>query len=328
MGTPEFSVPCLNALVDAGHDVSLVVTQPDRPKGRGRQLDPTPVKAAALARGLRVFQPEKPNWPENVAEIAAARPDVLIVVAYGAILKEALLTLAPRGAINVHASLLPRWRGMSPIQRAVWSGDRETGVTTMYMDAGVDTGDMILKSATHIGPDETAGELHDRLAVMGAHLLVETLARVADGTAPRTPQAGEATHAPRIDKPDGIVDWRCPAPAVHNHVRAVTPWPGAQAVLRGEPLLILRTGRVPAVGGAEARGQSGGPEAPAVVDATPGTIVGVAGDALRVLCGHGPIDLFQVRPAGRGTMTGAEFARGRRLQPGDRFDLPPAREVS
>ena len=246
MGTPDFSVPCLHALVEAGHDVTLVVTQPDRPRGRGRRLEPTPVKAAALARGLEIFQPDRPNRPENVAAIAAARPEVLVVVAYGAILKEALLTLAPRGAINVHASLLPRYRGMSPIQRAIWNGDRETGVTTMFMDAGVDTGDMILRCPTHVGPDETAGELHDRLALLGARLLVDTLARLADGTAPRLPQTGEASYAPRIEKKDGVIDWTRPASAVHNHVRAVTPWPGAQAFCRGEALLLIRTRRVTA----------------------------------------------------------------------------------
>jgi methionyl-tRNA formyltransferase len=317
LGTPDFAVPCLTALGPAGHDVVLVVTQPDRPKGRGRHLEPTPVKAAALERGYPVFQPEKPNRPENVAVVAETRPDLLVVVAYGAILKSALLSLAPKGAVNVHASLLPRHRGMSPIQRAVWDGDAETGVTTMYMDEGVDTGDMILTERTPIGPDETAGELHDRLALLGARLLVDTLARIDAGTAPRVPQPAEGvTYAGRLTKADGLLDWRLPAARLHAQARAVTPWPGATALLAGEPLLVVRCR--PAEPEPEAESASAKGTAPA----TPGTLLGIAGDALRVATGQGALDLVQVRPAGRATMTGAEFARGRRLAAGQAFDLP------
>lgn len=321
LGTPDFAVPCLTALEPAGHEVVLVVTQPDRPKGRGRRLEPPPVKKAALERGYPVFQPEKPNRPENVATIAAARPDALVVVAFGAILKRPLLELAPKGAINVHASLLPRHRGMSPIQRAVWDGDAETGVTTMYMDEGVDTGDMILMEKTPIGPDETAGELHDRLASLGARLLVDTLARLETGTAPRVPQpAAGATYAGRLDKADGLLDWRQPARRLHAQARAVTPWPGATVLFGGESLLVLACRPVDDDPASAARG----PSAPAATGgpSAPGTILGTRGDALRVATGHGALDLVQVRPAGRATMTGAEFARGRRLAEGQAFDLP------
>src|SRR5512140_291413 len=241
MGTPDFSVPSLRALVEAGHAVTLVVTRPDRPKGRGLALEPSPVKQAALELGLDVFQPEKPNREESVLRIEAARPGALIVVAYGAILKQRLLEMAPHGAINVHASLLPKYRGMSPIQRAIWDGEPVTGVTTMHMDQGVDTGDVILAEPVPIGPDETAGELHDRLSITGARLLVETLRRIGTGAAPRIPQSGEASYAPRLKKEHGFIDWSLPAPVVHNRIRALTPWPGATAFYQNSPLLVLRS---------------------------------------------------------------------------------------
>jgi methionyl-tRNA formyltransferase len=302
MGTPDFSVPCLVALVEAGHDVPLVVTQPDRPKGRGRSLQPTPVKQAALDRGLTVFQPERPNRDDAVAVIEAARPDVLVVVAYGAILKSRLLGLAPKGAVNVHASLLPRHRGMSPIHRAILDGDATTGITTMYMDEGVDTGDMILIEQTDIAPDETTGQLHDRLAVLGARLLVDTLAGIAAGTAPRTPQPSQgATYAGRIDKVDGVIDWSRPAAEVHNRIRAMTPAPGATGVVAGQPVLVA--------GSRVAEGS-----------AAPGTILAVATGALRVATGSGAVDIHEIRPAGGRSMSAAAWARGRHIEPGARFE--------
>ncbi|TPW09334.1 MAG: methionyl-tRNA formyltransferase [bacterium] len=312
MGTPDFSVPCLIALTDAGHEVPLVVTQPDRPKGRGRHLAPTPVKAAALERHLEVFQPDRPNRPEAVAKIAAARPDVLVVVAYGAILKAPLLGLAPMGAINVHASLLPRHRGMSPIHRAILDGDEMTGITTMHMNEGVDTGDMILTATTAIGPDETTGELHDRLSDMGARLLVETLSQLESGTAPRTPQPGDgATYAGRIDKADGVLDWSRPAQEIHNRMRAMTPAPGATAILKGESLHLAGSKVV------------GDDDSPAI--APPGTILAITRQALRVATGQGVLDIHDIRPAGGKTMSGADYARGRGIAPGSRFEaVPPA----
>lgn len=299
MGTPDFAVPCLRALVAGGHDVRLVLTQPDRPKGRGLQLVKSPVKEAALALGLPLFQPERPNRPDAVSEVSRTDPEALIVVAYGAILKAELLGLAPRGAINVHASLLPKYRGMSPIHRALWEGEAETGVTTMLMDAGVDTGDILLMGRTPIDPDETCGELHDRLAEMGADLLVRTLEDLAAGTVSPRPQEGSASYAGRMEKEHGVIDWSLSAADVHDHARAVTPWPGATTRLGGESITVKRT-RV-----------ASGPAGPA--GTAPGTIVGPDGDALRVVCGSGQVHLLELRPAGRPTMTGAEFARGRRL---------------
>jgi methionyl-tRNA formyltransferase len=276
-------------------------------------MEPPPVKKAALRLGLSVLQPERVNREEEVSLIDAARSDALVVVAYGAILKEKLLNLAPLGAINVHASLLPRHRGMAPIQRAVWEGDLETGITTMYMDRGIDTGDVILMERTSIGPDETGGELHDRLSVMGAAVLVETLDRIERGTAPRRPQEGHATYAARLDKSDGWIDWSLPADTVHNHARAVTPRPGATAFLRGRPVLVQRTERRPAPGDSSA---------------PPGTFLGPDGEAMIVACGAGVIRIVRVKPSGRTGMSGADYARGQRLLPGDRFDARPAGEVA
>lgn len=328
MGTPDFSVPCLAALVHAGHEVPLVVTQPDRPKGRGRQISPTPVKAAALERNLTVFQPERPNRPEAVAEIAAARPDVLVVVAYGAILKSTLLNLGSMGAINVHASLLPRHRGMSPIHRAILDGDVLTGVTTMQMDEGVDTGDMILTATTAIGADETSGQLHDRLSDIGARLLIDTLTQLENGTAPRTPQPTEgATYAGRIEKSHGVIDWTRPAIEIHNRLRAMTPAPGATTILNGEALHLAGSRLVVdddasahALTGLDSVGTTG-PDLAVI----PGTLLAITRDALRVATGDGLIDIHDIRPAGGKTMSGADFARGRGIAPGSRFEaMPPA----
>jgi methionyl-tRNA formyltransferase len=280
------------------------------------------------------------------------RPELIVVVAFGAILKPVLLTLAPLGAVNVHASLLPKYRGMSPIQRAIWDGETETGVTTIHMDAGVDTGDMILAEATPIAREETGGELHDRLSEIGARLLVETVDHLAAGDAPRRPQVGPASYAARLDKEDGYIDWTLEAEVVHNRARALIPWPGVTAFLSGAPVGIRRTARVmgdeegPAAVNA-APGDEKGPAAvnaamgdekgPAAVNAAPGargqrvapgTILGVAAGALRVACGRGALDLLELRPAGKSTMSGADFAHGWRLKAGDRFDRPAPKGMS
>jgi len=253
-----------------------------------------------------------------VAEIAAARPDVLVVVAYGAILKGTLLKLAPMGAINVHASLLPRHRGMSPIHRAILDGDAMTGVTTMQMDEGVDTGDMILNETTTIGANETSGQLHDRLSDMGARLLLETLARIESGTAVRTPQPLEgATYAGRIEKAHGIIDWTRPAIEIHNRMRAMTPAPGATAILNGEALHLSGSKLV----GDDAAVGTPGPDGATA----PGTIIAIQDGVLRVATGNGLIDIHDIRPAGGKTMSGADYARGRGIVPGSRFEaMPPA----
>jgi methionyl-tRNA formyltransferase len=242
LGTPEFAVPSLEALVAAGHDVAAVLTQPDRPKGRGQQLSTPPVKLAALRLGLPVFQPERVRRPEAIQFLASLDTEVMVVVGYGQIIPQAIIDLPRFGIINVHGSLLPKYRGAAPIQWAVANGETITGVTTMRIDTGLDTGDMLLKWETPIGPDETSVELGERLAVAGAALLVETLRRIEAGTITPEPQdSSAATYAPILKKEDGRIDWNWPATVIHNRVRGFQPWPGAYTGFRGERLYIWRS---------------------------------------------------------------------------------------
>ncbi|WP_319409248.1 methionyl-tRNA formyltransferase [uncultured Desulfosarcina sp.] len=228
MGTPDFAVPSLQAMHDSGHEVLAVVTQPDRPKGRGRKLTPPPVKSTAMRYGHPVLQPETVSTDAFHRHMAELEPDLYVVVAFGQILPQSLLDIPGIGSINVHASLLPRHRGAAPIQWAIINGDRETGVTTMMMDKGMDTGDLLLVEKTAIGPDETAAELHDRLSVMGARTLIRTLDRLQDGGLERVPQdPDKATYAPMLKKTDGEIDWSLPAERIECLIRGVTPWPGA-----------------------------------------------------------------------------------------------------
>jgi methionyl-tRNA formyltransferase len=307
-GTPEFAVPALEAIA-ARFDVALVVAQPDRPKGRGRVLAAPPVKTAALARGLPVLQVETPNAPSPLYALRAMRPDLFVVVAYGAILSPALLAVPKLGAINLHGSILPRYRGASPIQAALLDGLTETGATTMWMDEGLDTGDIIDTRTLAIDRDETAGELSARLAVMGAGLLTETLAGVESGTSPRTPQPAEgATVTKKIRKDDGRLDFTQPAKRVHDRARAMTPWPGALASFAGETLRFLRT-RV-----AEGKGEPG-----AVLSAAP----------FLVACGEGAIEVQRVVPAGKAEMDASAWWRGLRVSKDDaRFTTPQREELS
>ncbi|HSO19822.1 MAG TPA: methionyl-tRNA formyltransferase, partial [Desulfosarcina sp.] len=228
MGTPDFAVPSLETLHGSGHTVLAVVTQPDRPKGRGRKLTPPPVKVAAEHLGIPVLQPETVRTDAFHRHMAELAPDLFVVAAFGQILPQTLLDIPKIGAINVHASLLPQHRGAAPIQWAIIEGDRETGITTMMMDAGMDTGDILLAEKTSIGPEETAAELHDRLSEMGARTLARTLARLQDGSLTRTPQDHEkATYAPMLKKTDGEIDWSQPAEQIERRIRGMTPWPGA-----------------------------------------------------------------------------------------------------
>lgn len=241
MGTPDFAVPCLEALLQSGHEVCGAVTQPDKPKGRGHKLQPTPVKECALAHNIPVFQPaalKDGAFTEIAAQLA---PDIIIVVAYGKLLPKDLLVLPPLGCVNVHASLLPKYRGAGPIQWSVINGEKETGITTMYMGEGLDTGDMLLQRATEIQPEETASELHDRLAVIGAELLLKTLTELENGTAQRIPQDDTlATYAPMISKQTGHIDWTKPAQEIVNLIRGCNSWPIAYTIYNGEPLKIIR----------------------------------------------------------------------------------------
>ncbi len=300
LGTSAFAVPALRA-VAVHHEVSLVVTQPDRPAGRHAVLAPPPVKSAASALGLPVFQPERVSQPDAVARLREARPDVLVVAAYGQILREAAFQSAPLGAINIHASLLPRYRGAAPINWAIARGETTTGVTTFVIDRGMDTGPMLLARPLTIGPEETAGELEARLAVLGAEAIVETLAGLADGSLEPIPQPEGATLAPKLDRGHGRIDWTQPARDVHNLVRGMTPWPGAWTPLDGGRAKIHRTARTEI----------------AVGPLSPGSVGPRVSGRLLVACGDRLLEILEIQRDGRARATGSEFLNG--LRPGVAF---------
>ena len=296
LGTPTFAVPTLEALA-AKHHILSVVTQPDRPKGRGQELTPSPVKQAAQTLGLPVYQPERIRRPEAQAHLALLAPEIMVVVGYGQIIPQSVIDLAPRGIVNVHASLLPKYRGAAPIQWAVAKGETRTGVTTMQINAALDTGDILLARETQIGPEETALELGERLAVMGAELLVETLDGLARGAiTPRRQDDALASLAPILKKEHGSISWGDQAAAIHNRVRGLLPWPGAYTQFRGHLLHIWRA-RVTE-------------ERTALV---PGQVLPGAG--FRVACGSGNVlQLVEVQMEGRNRMSADAFVNGQRLR--------------
>jgi methionyl-tRNA formyltransferase len=303
LGTPEFAVPSLEACAAAGHRILAVYTQPDRPKGRGQELAPPPVKQAALRLGLEVRQPLKIRAPEVVEELRALQADAMAVVGYGQIIPQAVIDLPRLGIINVHASLLPRYRGAAPIQWAIARGETRTGVTTMMIDAGLDTGAILLKAETEIGPEETALELAPRLARMGADLLVETLAGLERGAITPIPQNhAEATLAPILKREDGLIDWSAPAAEIHNRARGFLPWPGAWTTLRGQRFQIWRC-----------RPDS------AETAFTPGVLFSES-RRLFAACGAGEaLELLEVQMEGRKRVSAAGFLNGFRLHPGERL---------
>lgn len=295
-GTPDFAVPCLTALLESRHSVVAVVTQPDKPKGRGMEMVAPPVKAAALAAGIPVFQPASVRKPPFAPELAAIAPDIAVVVAYGKILPPELLAVPPRGCVNVHGSLLPRWRGAAPIQWAVIAGDATSGVCTMQMDEGMDTGDLLFTREVALAPDETAGSLFERLSPLGAALLIETLDHLEAGTVPpRKQDHSKATHARMLEKDDGRIDWRKSAREVDSHVRGMSPWPGAFTVGGGKLLKVHRVGVTPP------DGQNAG---------AAGTVM-VAKDRIEVACGQGRVALLEVQAEGGKRMNAIEFWRGK-----------------
>jgi methionyl-tRNA formyltransferase len=303
LGTPAFAVATLERVVEAGHQVLAVVTQPDRPRGRGQNPAPPPVKETAVRLGLPVYQPERVRAPEAVDYLRGLAAEAMVVVGYGQIIPQAVIDLAPLGIINVHGSLLPRYRGAGPIQWAIVNGETRTGVTTMRIDAGLDTGDMLLKADTEIGPDETAIELGRRLATMGADLLVETLTGLAAGTIVAGKQdPALATYAPLLKKEDGLIDWKNAARAIHNRVRGLQPWPGAYTKFRGQTLHIWRSTQ--AAGSGE-----------------PGTVRMVKNSSapFSVACGEGVLELREVQLEGRKRMAAADFANGQRLADNERL---------
>ncbi|QID16312.1 methionyl-tRNA formyltransferase [Nitrogeniibacter mangrovi] len=303
-GTPEFAAVALRALIDAGHEVVLVLTQPDRRSGRGMKLTPSPVKQVALAHGIAVDQPEKLRTAEQQAALRAAAPEVLVVAAYGLILPQAVLDLPRHGCLNIHASLLPRWRGAAPIHRAIEAGDRETGITIMQMDAGLDTGAMLLERAVAIPPGATTGSLHDTLATLGGEMIVEALERLARGALEATPQpeAG-VTYAHKIDKAEARLDWRRDAVALERAVRAFNPFPGAVAEFDGLALKLWQAEVIEA-------------------DGEPGAVLAADGDALVIACGRGALRVTVAqKPGGRRQPVG-EVLQGTGIAAGNRAALP------
>ncbi len=295
-GTPGFSVPPLRALLESDHRIVGVYTQPDRPAGRGRQLAVSPVKALALEHGIPVHQPVSLKAVQDVETLEAIGADLMVVVAYGLLLPQRVLDAPRLGCVNIHASLLPRWRGAAPIQRAVLAGDEETGITIMQMEAGLDTGPMLLVRSLPIAPDETGGSLHDKLAALGAEALMAALPGIEAGTAqPKAQDEALATYAKKLQKAEAAIDWALPALAIERQVRAFNPWPVAEARLDGEPLRIWRAQAVAGSGGA------------------PGAVVAASRSGIEVATGGGRLRILELQPPGRRVMSAGDFLNARDL---------------
>jgi methionyl-tRNA formyltransferase len=307
-GTPDFAVPTLRALHAAGHEVVAVVTQPDRPRGRGQKPSPGPVKLFAESRGLTILQPERIGTDAFLATLSSLSPDLGVVAAYGRILQAPLLAVPRLGLINVHASLLPRWRGASPIQRAVMAGDADTGVSIMRVVLALDAGGVFAQARRPIGKDDSSEEVERDLAELGARLVLPVIEALEAGTAVEVAQDERlVTHAPRLSREDGVIGWSAPAVAIHNQVRGLHPWPHAATSLGGARVIVLRTSLVTSA--AEASG-----------DAQAGEVLAIDGDAIVVLAGDNrPIGLLQLQAEGRRAVSAREFAAGARLHPGARF---------
>jgi len=298
-GTPEFAASALRALIAAGHDIPLVLTQPDRPAGRGMKLKMSPVKEVALAHGIDVAQPENLKTDAARQPILEANADVMIVAAYGLILPQSVLDMPRLGCINIHASLLPRWRGAAPIHRAIEAGDSETGITLMLMDKGLDTGAMLTRSALPIRPDDTTGSLHDRLAELGAREIVKLLPDLAAGNVDATPQDDVlSTYAAKISKEEARLDWSRPAAELERKIRAFNPFPGAYGLLDETPLKIW-----------QAR--------PVAESGTPGSILALSDFELHIACGVGALAVTEVQKAGGKRLPVSAFLAGHALKVGD-----------
>ncbi|WP_455378203.1 methionyl-tRNA formyltransferase [Petrachloros mirabilis] len=303
MGTPDFAVPSLEALLKSDDEVVGIVTQPDRPKGRGQVLMPSPVKLIARRENLPLLQPTKMKDPAFLDSLAAWKPDLIAVAAFGRILPPAVLSLPPKGCINVHGSLLPKYRGAGPIQWAIINGETETGITTMLMDEGMDTGAMLLQESIPIESDDTAGSLSPKLAELGGRLLVETIAQLKKGTLVSRPQDHvHATMAPLLKKEDGVIDWSLPAVSIANRIRGLTPWPGAYTFFGPDRWTILK---------AEAMTDKTGGKT--------GRIVAVSKDAITVSTGEGLLNLKEIQPANSRRMTVSQYLAGHSVQVGQEF---------
>lgn len=302
MGTPAFAVPSLQMLVEEGYEVVAVVTQPDRPQGRKKTLVPTPVKEAALALGLPVLQPERLRRPEAVAELAAYEPDLIVTAAYGQILPKAVLDLPVNGCVNVHGSLLPKYRGGAPIQRCIINGESVTGVTLMYMAEGLDTGDMISRVEVPIEDEDTSGILFDKLSLAGRDLLKSEMPRLAGGRVEAVPQDdSEATYAPNLTREDERIDWSSDSRSIYNQIRGLVPFSGAFTLWNGETFKIWAAAKP---------GNSGGGAA------APGTVIALSEQGIEVKTGDGTLLLATVQPAGKKAMSAGDFSRGAAMKPG------------
>lgn len=302
MGTPDFSVPALKALVEAGHEVAAVVTQPDRPRGRGKELQMTPVKVQALAYGIPVYQPEKVKDPAFVEILRNLQPEVIVVIAFGQILSRDILDLPPYGCINIHASLLPKYRGAAPIQWAVIDGEKETGVTTMMMDVGLDTGDMLEKTVIPLDPKETGGSLFDKLSQAGGPLILSTLEKLKAGTAVRTPQTDEdSTYAKMLTKSLGQIDWSMEAAAIERLIRGLNPWPSAYTFVHGKTLKIWDADVL--------KESSDG--------AAPGQIIRTDPHSLIVAAGEAFLSIRELQLEGKKRMDVETFLRGYTIEKGE-----------
>lgn len=304
MGTPAFAVPSLRMLLEEGYEVAAVVTQPDRPQGRKKTLMPSPVKEAALELGLPVLQPERMRRPEAVAELAAYEPDLIVTAAYGQILPKSVLDLPRNGCVNVHGSLLPKYRGGAPIQRSIINGEKLTGVTLMYMAEGLDTGDMISRVEVPIEEDDTSGTMFGKLSIAGRDLLKAEMPRLAAGRVEAEVQdESEATYAPNLSREDERIDWTAGSLETYNRIRGLVPFSGAFTLWDGETFKVWAAAR-PVQGGA-----AGG-------NAAPGTVLSVSERGVEVQTGDGILVLTTVQPAGKKAMSAADFSRGATLKPG------------
>lgn len=301
-GTPEFAVLPFKKLLDSGYEILGVITQPDRQRGRGRNVKSCPVKLEALKANLKIFQPEKVKDSGFINGLKTLNPDAIVVVAYGQILPPEIIHLPKLGCINIHASLLPKYRGAAPINWAVINGEKKTGITTMLMDEGMDTGPILLQEETEIRPEHTAGSLFRILSEMGANLLIPTLQGLEEGTLKPQPQTGEPSYAPMLEKSDGLIQWNRPAKALVNFVRGMNPWPGAYGFLDGERMRILRAVPVSGEGGI-------------------GVIERITKDELVIGTGKGRISIIEIQPPGKPVMAIKSFLQGRRLKKEMRFDL-------
>ncbi len=312
MGTPDFAVPILSAIAEAGHTVVGVVTQPDKPRGRGKAVLMTPVKERALELGLTVYQPVKVRESEFVEVLRKLDADVFVVAAFGQILPKTVLEIPRLGCVNVHSSLLPKYRGAAPIQWAIIDGLKETGVTTMMMDEGLDTGDVLEQAAVAISPDETGGSLHDKLSALGAELIVSTLEKLENGTAVRTPQTDEMTcYAKMLKKTMGDIDWTMDAEAIERLIRGLSPWPGTYTGWDGKTLKIWKAQVVPE--------SCCGPRTQPEEDGVCGQVVYTDKSHLYVKCGKGTLSLTELQPEGKKRMEADAFLRGYPVRKGTVF---------